>query len=87
MYRGVDNSCLLVVLRSIPGRYLGSALTPDNLYCNIHFCLRIVRHGGLTPEDFKVLDQLGSRRPMAPKFEYVNQRVQLHVDTHLQPRN
>ena len=72
-------------LNSIPGRYLGSALTPDNLVLQYTPLPAYSASRGLAPEEFKVLDQLGSCRPMAPKFRYVNQRVKLHVDTHLQP--
>jgi hypothetical protein len=70
-----------------PGRYLGSALTPDNLVLQYTLLPAYSASRGLAPEEFKVLDQLGSRRLMAPKFRYINQRIQLHVDTHLQPRN
>jgi hypothetical protein len=30
---------------------------------------------------------LGSRKPTAPKFGYVNQSAELHVDANLQPRS
>jgi hypothetical protein len=45
--------------------------------------LRLLYHEGLPTVNFKGLVQLGSRRPIDLKIEYVNQRIELHAQSDL----
>ena len=40
-----------------------------------------------TPINFRGSVQLGFREPIYLKFEYVNQRIELHVSTDLHPHS
>jgi hypothetical protein len=51
------------------------------------FSLRRLHHVLLTPENLKQLVQLGFRQSINPKFEYVDQRIELYAPAKSYPRS